>query len=85
MACRVALTRRLFCNAVTQRSRVVTCAREMREYHLGSLVCKDNQESLRKNPFFEQYKDKLQSVIRLEVDSVEMPYPVWNNFVLTIA
>ena len=49
---------------LTRRCRVITCIRGRREYNLGSLVGKDMRESLRKNPFFEQYKGKLQDVLR---------------------
>lgn len=64
MAYRAGMPRRLFSITLGRRCKLVTCIRGKREYNLGSTVGKDIQESLRKNPFFERYKSKLQDALR---------------------
>ena len=64
MAQGAGLVRRVFSVTLSRHTKAVTCIRGQREYNLGSLVGKDMQESLRKNPFYEQYKDKLQDALR---------------------
>ena len=63
MAQGAGLVRRVFAVTLSRHSKAVTCIRGQREYNVGSSVGKDIQESLRKNPFYEQYKDKLQDVL----------------------
>lgn len=67
MAQGAGLVRRVFSVTLSRHSKKpVTCIRGKREYNLGSLVGKDIQESIRRNPFYEQYKDKLQDALRYQ-------------------